>query len=143
LFYFPILILGTILVLPSLWSLIYMSMYKKFTLPKAGRALTWLLIGSLALWVTLPSLKYMIVKEYDVVKGSCTIEIESSGRHSRSTFHMLDAEERISFFEVPELDAYGKTVPYYCEVTLLKDHSFEIGYKIYDAKSRELLQSSD
>jgi hypothetical protein len=34
---------------------------------------------------------------------------------------------------------YGRAVPYYCEVTVTKDHEFEVSYKIYDAKSRDLI----
>lgn len=91
--------------------------------------------------VTLPSLKFMLLKEYDVVKGNCRIEITSSGRTTESTFEMLDTDETFYFTHIPELDAYGKAIPYYCEVTVSKDHLFEIGYKIFDVNSRELLTS--
>lgn len=42
---------------------------------------------------------------------------------------------------IPELDAYGKSIPYYCEVTVTKDHMVEISYKIYDEKTRKLIIS--
>ena len=78
-----------------------------------------------------------------VVKGDCVIEISSSGRSSEATLDMLDTNELFSFTHIPELDAYGKSIPYYCEVTVSKDHMFEIGYKIYDVNSRQLLLTSE
>jgi hypothetical protein len=116
---------------------------KEFTLLNTGKTIGAFLIGVLMLVVTLPSLKYMLLKEYDVVKGDCIIEISSSGRHTEATLDMLDTNELFSFTHIPELDAYGKSIPYYCEVTVTKDHMFEIGYKIYDVNSRELLLTSE
>ena len=85
----------------------------------------------------------MLLKEYDVVKGSCRIEITSSGRTTESTFEMLDTDDMFYFTDIPALDAYGKSIPYYCEVTVTKDHLFEIDYKIYDVNSRVLLLTSE
>ncbi|WP_146137264.1 hypothetical protein [Planomicrobium soli] len=93
--------------------------------------------------ITLPSLKYMLLKEYDVVKGNCTIEVSSSGRSADATFRMPDTDDVFSFNDIPELDAYGKAIPYYCEVTVSEDHMFEVDYKIFDVETRELLQSSE
>ncbi|MCT4476955.1 hypothetical protein N0U24_07220 [Peribacillus frigoritolerans] len=56
---------------------------------------------------------------------------------------MLDTGEMFTFNDIPALDAYGKSIPYYCEVTVTKDHMFEIGYKIYDAKTRKLILTSE
>ncbi|MFJ5770159.1 hypothetical protein [Psychrobacillus sp. NPDC093180] len=99
------------------------------------------LIGLLILWMTVPSLKYVITKDFDVVNGKCTIEISSSGRSSDSTFNMIDTDDQFSFREIPELDAYGKSIPYYCEITVTKDHMWEMDYKIYDLKTRKLMDS--
>ena len=100
-----------------------------------------LLMGLLCLWITTPSLKSVITKDFDVVNGKCTIEIYSSGRSSDSTFNMIDTDEQFSFMEIPELDAYGKSIPYYCEITVTKDHMWEMDYKIYDLKTRQLMDS--
>lgn len=116
---------------------------KELTLLNAGKTIGAFLLGVLMLVITLPSLKYMLLKEYDVVKGDCVIEISSSGRSAEATFDMLDTNELFSFTHIPELDAYGKSIPYYCEVTVTKDHMFEIGYKIYDVNSRQLLLTSE
>ncbi len=137
------LISGALLVLFAVGFFIYMYFEKDFTLLNVVKAIASLLCGVLFLMVTLPSLKYMILKEYDVVKGVCIIEIRSSGRSTESTFDMLDTDELFSFTHIPELDAYGKSIPYYCEVTVTRDHEFEIGYKIYDVNSRELLLTSE
>ncbi|MBT2724439.1 hypothetical protein [Bacillus sp. ISL-46] len=93
--------------------------------------------------MTLPSLKYVVLKEYDVVSGKCVIEIDSSGRSSEADFNMLDTGEMFTFNDIPALDAYGKSIPYYCKVTVTKDHMFENGYKIYDAKTRKLILTSE
>ena len=84
----------------------------------------------------------MVLKEYDVVAGKCVIEIDSSGRSSEADFILLDSDEIFTFRDIPALDAYGKSIPYYCDVTVTKDHMFEISYKIYDVKTRKLILSS-
>jgi hypothetical protein len=137
------LILGALFVPFAVVFFIYMYVNKELTILNAGKTIGAFLIGVLLLVVTLPSLKYMLLKEYDVVKGGCIIEITSSGRSTESTFDMLDTDELFSFTHIPELDAYGKSIPYYCEVTVTRDHEFEIGYKIYDVNSRKLLLTSE
>jgi hypothetical protein len=116
---------------------------KEFTFYNTFKAFLSLILGGLLLVITLPSLKYMIFKEYDVVKGSCTIEIDSTRRSSEALFKMSDTDDIFYFRNIPDLDSYGRVVPYYCEVTVTKDHEFEVGYKIYDAKSRELILTSE
>ncbi|WLR42298.1 hypothetical protein LC087_16480 [Bacillus carboniphilus] len=71
------------------------------------------------------------------------IEIDSSGRSSLTSIKMLDTEEFFDFMDIPNLGSYGRDVPYYCEVTVTKDHLVEIDYKIFDPKSKELLQTSE
>ncbi|MGG0663200.1 hypothetical protein ABE042_03720 [Viridibacillus arvi] len=84
----------------------------------------------------------LITKDFDVVDGKCTIEISSSGRSSDSTFNMLNTDEQFSFFnEIPELDAYGRSIPYFCEITVTKDHMWEMDYKIYDLMTGKLMDS--
>ena len=99
-------------------------------------------MGVVILMITLPSLTYMLHKDYDVVKGRCIIEIDSSGRSSQAIFRMDDSDDVYTFLDIPDLDSYGRAVPYYCEVTVTKDHLFEISYTIYDVHSREPVQSS-
>ncbi|WP_449621203.1 hypothetical protein [Robertmurraya sp. Marseille-Q9965] len=137
--YYGLLTLGVVFFLCGIIGSIYMWTVKGFTTFNKLKALGGVLLGGLLLWITIPSLKYMILKEYDVVKGSCTIEIDSSGRSSEAIFRMPNTDEIFSFSDIPELDAYGKAIPYYCEVTVSKDHMFEVNYKIYDAQSRELI----
>ena len=137
------LILGTLFVIFSVIFFIYLYVNKELTFLNAGKNISAFLIGVLLLAVTLPSLKFMLLKDYDVVKGNCRIEITSSGRTTESTFEMLDTNDTFYFTHIPALDAYGKAIPYYCEVTVTKDHLFEIGYKIYDVDSRELLLTSE
>lgn len=141
--YYIMLILGALLVLFAVVIFIFMYANKEFTLLNVVKTISAFLIGVLILVITLPSLKYILLKEYDVVSGNCTIEITSSGRSTESTFNMLDTGDMFSFYHIPALDAYGKSIPYYCEVTVTKDHMFEIGYKIYDANLRELILTSE
>ncbi|MEI5907082.1 hypothetical protein WAK64_08430 [Bacillus spongiae] len=143
LLYYFILILGGLFVIGAVFSLFVMYGTKDFRFLNVGKSLGVVLLGVLFLAMTLPSLKYVLLKEYDVVRGECVIEIDSSGRSSLADFEMLDSDEIFSFNNIPALDAYGKAIPYYCEVTVTKDHMFEIGYKIYDAKTRKLILTSE
>ena len=133
-FYYIMLILGTLFLIAAVFGFI--------TNIGIVKCLGYLFIGVLLLAVTLPSLKYIVLKEYDVVSGKCVIEIDSSGRSSEADFNMLNTGEVFTFKDIPDLDAYGKSIPYYCRVTVTKDHNFEIGYKIYDAKTRKLILTS-
>jgi hypothetical protein len=138
LIYYVLLIVGALLVIAAVFTFIAMYSDKDYTILNVGKSLGIFLIGVLFLAVTLPSLKYVVLKEYDVVSGKCVIEIDSSGRSSEADFEMLDTDEMFTFRDIPDLDA----IPYYCEVTVTKDHMFEISYKIYDAKTRKLILTS-
>ena len=142
-FYYLMLILGVLFVIAAVFAFIFMYGDKNYPFLNVGKSLLSFLFGVLLLTVTLPSLKYVVLKEYDVVSGKCVIEIDSSGRSSEADFEMLNTDEMFTFRDIPELDAYGKSIPYYCEVTVTKDHMFEIGYKIYDAKTKKLILTSE
>lgn len=135
--YYVMLIVGVLLVIAAVFTIIVM--YGDYTILIVVKILGLLLIGVLFLVATLPSLKYVVLKEYDVVSGKCVIEIDSSGRSPEADFEMLDTNEIFSFRDIPALDAYGKSIPYYCKVTVTKDHEFEVSYKIYDARTRKLI----
>lgn len=141
--YYAMLILGAVLLINSVFWFIFMIKEKEFTILNTFKALFSLIFSLLLLVITLPSLKYMLFKEYDVVKGNCTIEVDSSGRSSEVLFKMVDTDDEYYFRNIPDLDSYGRAVPYYCEVTVTKDHEFEVSYKIFDSKSRELIQTSE
>jgi len=142
LMYYLMLILGALFVIGAVFTFIAMYGDKEYPLLNVGKSLGSLIIGVLLLVITLPSLKYVVLKEYDVVSGKCVIEIDSSGRSSEADFKMLDTDEIFTFRDIPKLDAYGKSIPYYCAVTVTKDHKFEISYKIYDIKTRKLILTS-
>ena len=133
--------LGVLFVIGTLISLMLMYVNREVEFLPTIKTLGAFLMGVLLLWVTIPSLKYVITRDFDVVNGKCTIEISSSGRSSDSTFKMIDTDDQFSFSEIPELDAYGKSIPYYCEITVTKDHMWEMDYKIYDLKTRKLIDS--
>ncbi|NHC42601.1 hypothetical protein G6549_22010 [Bacillus sp. MM2020_1] len=141
-FYYFMLILGALFVIGAVIAFIVMFVDKEYPLLNIGKSFGTFLMGVLLLAVTLPSLKYVVLKEYDVVSGKCVIEIDTSSRSSEADFEMLETDEMFSFRDIPELDAYGKSIPYYCMVTVTKDHMFEISYKIYDAKTRKLIITS-
>jgi hypothetical protein len=142
LIYYLMLMLGALLVIAAVVAFIVMYSHKEYPLLNVCKSFASFLIGVLLLAFTLPSLKYVVLKEYDVVSGKCVIEIDSSSRSSAADFKMLDTDELFIFNDFPALDAYGKSIPYYCELTVTKDHMFEIGYKIYDAKTRKLILAS-
>lgn len=141
--YYLMLFIGTLLVIIALFGFIEMFREKAYPLLKIGKSILSLIMGVLILAVTIPSLKYVVMKEYDIVSGECVIEIDSAGRSSLADFKMLNSEEIFIFSDIPDLDAYGRSVPYYCEVTVTKDHMVEIGYKIYDVKTRKLILTSE
>lgn len=141
--YFIMLLLGALFVFWSLYYIVAMYFDKEFPLMKAAKTIGVLLLGILLLTFTLPSLKYMLFKEYDVVKGECVIDIDSSGRSAEAIFKMLDTDEIFTFADIPKLDAYGKKVPYSCTMTVTKDHKWEIGYKIYDIDTKKLILTSE
>jgi len=141
--YYIVLSIGLLLVLSQAILLIFMYQDKELLSFDAFKSLFGFLVGVTLLVLTLPSLKSVIQKDYDVISGDCTIEVSSSGRSAEASFNMIDTNEQYYFSEIPELDAYGKSIPYYCKVTVTKDHIFEIGYEIYDAKSRKLISKND
>jgi hypothetical protein len=142
LMYYAMLTLGVVLVIIAVFTFFAMYSDKNYTIANVGRGILALLLGVLCLVMTLPSLKYVVLKEYDVVSGNCVIEIDSSGRSSEADFKMLNTDEMFSFRDIPALDAYGKSIPYYCKVTVTKDHQFGVSYKIYNVKTRKLILTS-
>jgi hypothetical protein len=142
LYFYFMLVLGAFFVIAAVLLLIVLYVDRDYSLFNVAKIIGMLAVGGLFLAVTLPSLKYVVLKEYDVVAGKCVIDIVSSGRSSDVQFNMIDTDEWFTFRDIPELGAYGKSIPYYCEVTVTKDHMFEIGYKIFDAETRELLLTS-
>ncbi|QKE74803.1 hypothetical protein HPK19_19610 [Arthrobacter citreus] len=142
LIYYIFLLCGVLLVIAAIYTFITMYVDNSFSTLIVGGCFGFLAIGGIFLFATLPSLKYMIFKEYVVVSGNCVVKVDSSGSHSEVDIEMLDTKEVFTFRDVPTLDAYGKSFPYFCGVTVTKDHKFEISYKIYDAKTRKLLVTS-
>ncbi|MCZ2260953.1 hypothetical protein [Sporosarcina sp. G11-34] len=137
--FYIMLIVGTFSTLMAVILFGFMLVEKNFTLLNIVKTAGALLLGVFLLVITLPSLKYILLEEYDVIGGDCTIDITSSGRSTEVTLEMLDTGDAFIFFGIPALDAYGKSIPYYCEVIFTQDHEFEMGYKIYDVSSRELM----
>ncbi|KOO48581.1 hypothetical protein AMD01_04130 [Priestia koreensis] len=141
LMYYVLLMVGFLSLIVTIIRFIAMHRNKGYTLLNVGKTLIALVIGVFCLVMTLPSLKYIVLKEYDTVSGKCVIDIDSAGRSSEADFAMTDTDEDFIFRNISNLDAYGKSIPYYCQVTVTKDHQFEISYKIYDAKTRKLVSS--
>lgn len=141
--YYLLLALGLFLVIGAASGFIYMYMSRKLKFLRSIQMIGIFLMGIFLLTMTLPSLKNMVLKQYDVVEGECRIEISTSGRSADTTLHMVDVDEYFSFPAVPSLDAYGTSIPYYCEVTVTKDHVFEIHYKIFDLETGNFLVSNE
>ena len=141
--YYSMLIVGLFLILGAVFIFMPMFIDRVYSLVKISKSIGCLLLGVLLLACTLPSLKYVVFKQYDVVSGRCVIEIDSSSRTSEADFDMQDTDEIFTFRDIPKLDAYGRSVPYYCKVTVTKDHNFEVSYKIYNSKTRKLILASE
>ena len=124
--------------------LIVMFIKRKFSVWTSIKCAIAIILAIIIFWITLPSLTYIVNKDFEVVRGECTIDIKITkgtrgGDDSDITFHMLDTDDRFFFTVIPELDDHEKSKHYYCEVTVTKDHMWEIGYEIYELDSRELL----
>ncbi|MFJ5566189.1 hypothetical protein [Lysinibacillus xylanilyticus] len=133
--------IGIFFIIVALIFLMIMSVKRKMEFGQTIKMLGALIMGLLMLWLTIPSLKFIVTKDFEVINGQCTLEIRQDGRYTDWWINMIDTDEEFSFVEMPELDAYGKASPYYCEITVSKDHMWEIGYKIYDFKTRKLIDS--
>ena len=142
--------LGVILYVVPIIKFVVMFMFQEFSIYKTIKSAFYLIIGIIILRITVPSLTYIIHKDFEVLQSECTIEIvvtKDGGRGGNTTditFHMLETGDEYYFSVIPELQDHDKTKHYYCDVTVTKDHMWEIGYEVYDLKSRELLtQYSD
>ncbi|KOS68693.1 hypothetical protein AEA09_09165 [Lysinibacillus contaminans] len=135
--------IGVLFIIVALIFLIVMYVKRKVEFGLTIKMLGAFLMGALILWITIPSLKSVVTKDFEVINGQCTIEITKDGRYTDWSFNMIDTGEQFSFIETPELEAYGKATPYYCEITVTRDHMWEIGYKIYDFKTRKLIDSNN
>lgn len=141
--YYLLLAFGLLFAIAAPGGFIYMYMTGEFRFLRSIQLIGIFLMGIFLLTMTLPSLKYMVLKEYDVVEGECRIEVSTSGRTANATLYMEETGEYFTFSDVPDLDAYGQAIPYYCEVTVTKDHVFEIQYKIFDVETGNFLVSSE
>jgi len=141
--YFLMFGLGIVFFSISLIYIIQMYDDRKITFSKGSKTIAILSLGIFLLIITLPSLKYILFREYVQLDGACAIDIDTSARTAEASFEILDTGEIFSFRDIPELDIYGKKAPYYCTLTVTKDHNWEIGYKIYDLKTKELIVSNE
>lgn len=96
-------------------------------------------VGTFLLIMTVPSLQYIVTKDFITVTGTCTIDINSSGRSSTTYFHFIETDERFQFDELPDLTAYGTSIPYSCSVLVTKDLAWEMGYSVSDMETGEVL----
>jgi hypothetical protein len=136
--------LGVILYVVPIIKFVVMFMFQEFSTYKTIKSAFYLIIGIIILRITLPSLTYIINKDFEVLQDECTIEIVvktggGGGDTTDITFHMLETGDEYYFSVIPELEDHDETKHYYCAVTVTKDHMWEIGYEVYDIKSRELL----
>jgi len=141
--YYLALSIGLILALSQGILLIFMYLDKELLSFDGFKSLLGFLVGVALLAITLPSLKSVIQKDYDVISGDCTIEVGSFGHRTSATFEMIETGEQYTSFDIPEMNAYGKSIPYYCRLTVTKDNMFNMGYEIYDVKSRKLIFKND
>lgn len=141
--YYIVLSIGLILALSQAILLIFLYQDKELLSFDGFKSLLGFLVGVALLAITLPSLKSVIQNDYDVINGDCTIEVGSFGRRTSATFEMIETGEQYTSFDIPELDAYGKSIPYYCKLNITKDDMFTMGYEIYDVKSRKLISKND
>lgn len=142
LLYYSMLILGLLffIVTPVVFVVKYRQ--KEVTYKDVIKLLITVMLGIILLTITLPSLKFMVLQDYAVSVGPCTVDIDGSGKTPETVITFTDTDQLFSFREVPDLDDIEESTPYYCEVLTTKDHLVSVSYKIYDDISGNLLYSS-
>lgn len=139
--YFFIFLLGVSFFLPACYLLVLHFDNKQHSFFKKLKWTGILLLGLLCLWVTVPSFTEMVFRDYRVMEGSCFLEpSESKGTSVEIT--LTETNNTFSFRDVPDLDAYGKKIPYYCQVTTTRNGDFEIDYRVYDQDTKKLLYAN-
>lgn len=99
-----------------------------------------IVIGGLLLYITLPSLKQIVTKDFKVVADECTVGFIDNGGRSGTSYTIDFKDGRYFDFEDgPYLDSYGENFTYYCEVKQTKNEKFEVSYKVYDKQGGKLL----
>lgn len=143
--YYLVLLVGIVMAAGSIFLFITMVKDRIFPFLRILKTLGLFVVGIGLLVFTVPDLKSIVAKDYDKLEGKCTIDTAKSGRHhtTKTYFDMVYLDEKIMSKGKPELPAYGEANPYYCEITVSKNHQFEMDYKVYDWKTRELLETSD
>lgn len=96
------------------------------------------LVSILLLYVTLPSLKQVLTKDFVTTSGICTVDYADSGRNMS---YYLDFEngQSFNFEDGPYIDAYGEKYKYYCEVRQTRNEKVDIDYKVYEKKDGKLI----
>ena len=143
--YYLVLLVGIVMAAGSIFLFVTMVKDRIFPFLSILKTLGLFVVGIGLLVFTVPDLKSIVVKDYDKLEGKCTIDTAKNGRHhtTKTYFDMVYLDEEIMSKKKPALPAYGDSNPYYCEITVSKSHQFEMSYKVYDWKTRELLETSD
>ncbi|WP_096550802.1 hypothetical protein [Ureibacillus thermosphaericus] len=149
--YYSMLIIGALLLLVTVRLLIEL-----FKTKEHKGAMLFLIIlvgfmGSLLFFGNLPTLKYVLTKDYEVIKGECVFEMDSSHLGFSFDMKMLDTNEdyffatdaELAFDEPSKIMDYGIENTFYCEVTVTKDHELKIHHKIYDPDTGKLIISGE
>ncbi|OIN66086.1 hypothetical protein BLD48_12560 [Exiguobacterium sp. KRL4] len=139
--YFLILLLGVSFVLPACYFLVLHFDNQQYAFLKKLKWTGVLLLGLLCLWITVPNFTEMLSRDYRILEGSCILEPSESKRTSID-ITLTETNDMFSFRDGPDLDAYGKKVPYYCRVTTTRNQAFEIDYRVYDKDTKKLLYAN-
>ncbi|MED3662783.1 hypothetical protein P4476_12995, partial [Ureibacillus terrenus] len=150
--YYSLLIIGALLLLGTLGLLINLFITKKDKGFKLFFIIFLGFVGSIFFFGSLPTLKYVLAKDYEVIEGKCVLEVDSRDRGGyHYNIKMLDTDEEFSFasdmevaFDEPsKIKEYGVENTFYCEVTVTKDHELKLYHKIYDLNTGKLIVSGE
>ncbi|QNR21066.1 hypothetical protein HNY42_09005 [Exiguobacterium sp. Helios] len=139
--YFFIFLLGVSFFLPACYLLVLHFDNKQHSFFKKLKWTGILLIGLLCLWMTMPSFTEMVFRDYRVLEGACVLEPSESKRTSID-ITLTETNDTFSFRDAPDLEAYGKKVPYYCRMTTTRNQAFEINYRVYEKDTKKLLYAN-
>lgn len=139
--YFFIFLLGIAFVLPACYILVLRFGNRQYAFLKKLKWTGVLFLGLLCLWMTMSSFTEMVFRDYRVLESACVLE-PSESKGTSIDITLTETNDTFSFRDGPYLEAYGKKVPYYCQVTTTRNQEFAIDYRVYDKNTKKLLYTN-
>lgn len=140
LFYYAMLAIGVVLFILGAFLLVMALQERVDSYFEFLKPIGMIVLGGLLLYITLPSLKQIVTKDFKVVADECTVDFFEGGARGGNSYTINFKDGRyFDFQDGPYLDSYGENFTYFCEVKQTKNEKFEVSYKVYDKQGGKLL----